>query len=108
MSITPPNKPIVGGGAAGGGGGAHNHLGEVNCTRAMQQLWDFLDQELTDEQMGAVRRHVESCSSCFPHKDWAEHFLEALHSMREERIMPTELKVRVIAQLRAAGFVGTQ
>jgi anti-sigma factor (TIGR02949 family) len=99
MTSTPPNTPGI---------GSHGHAGEVNCTRAMQQLWDFLDRELTDEQLGAVRRHVESCSSCFPHKAWAERFLEALHSLRDERLMPPELKARVMEQLRAAGYAGTQ
>jgi len=99
MTSTPPNTPSV---------GSHGYAGEVNCTRAMQQLWDFLDRELTDEQLGAVRRHVESCSSCFPHKAWAERFLEALHSLRDERLMPPELKARVMEQLRAAGYAGTQ
>jgi anti-sigma factor (TIGR02949 family) len=99
MTSTPPNTPST---------GSHGYAGEVNCTRAMQQLWDFLDRELTDEQLGAVRRHVESCSSCFPHKAWAERFLEALHSLRDERLMPPELKARVMEQLRAAGYAGTQ
>ena len=99
MTSTPPNGPGI---------GSQSHAGDVNCTRAMQQLWDFLDRELTDEQMGAVRRHVESCSSCFPHKAWAERFLEALHSLRDERLMPPELKARVIEQLRAVGYAGTQ
>lgn len=98
MNSMPPNSPSS--------PGSHTHPPEVNCTRAMQQLWDFLDRELTDEQMGAVRRHVESCSSCFPHKAWAEHFLDALHSLRDERLMPPELKARVMEQLRAAGYEG--
>ncbi len=99
MTSTPPSRPSV---------GSHSHPADVNCTRAMQQLWDFLDRELTDEQMGAVRRHVEGCSSCFPHKAWAERFLEALHSLRDERLMPPELKARVMQQLKAAGYAGTQ
>ncbi|HJU72210.1 MAG TPA: zf-HC2 domain-containing protein [Gemmatimonadaceae bacterium] len=79
---------------------------DINCSRAMQQLWDFLDQELTDHQMVVVRHHIESCSSCFPHKAWAERFLEALHSLRDEKLMPPEVKARVIEQLRLAGYSG--
>lgn len=82
----------------------HGSHDDLNCTRAMQQLWDFLDQELTDQQMAAVRQHLDSCSACFPHKAWAERFLEALHSLKDERLMPPELKARVMEKLRAAGF----
>lgn len=72
----------------------------------MKKLWDFLDRELTDEQMAAVRHHLESCSDCFPHRAWAERFLNALHSLRDEGLMPPEVKARVIEQLRAAGYSG--
>ena len=89
-----------------GGPDSRSHPADINCTRALQQLWDFLDQELTDEQVAAVQRHLESCSSCFPHKEWAERFLAALHSLRDEQLMPPELKARVIEQLRLAGYSG--
>jgi anti-sigma factor (TIGR02949 family) len=81
------------------------HPPEVNCERAMQQLWDFLDRELTDEQMAVVRHHVDTCTDCFPHHAWAERFLDALHSLRDERLMPPELKARVMEKLKNAGFV---
>jgi anti-sigma factor (TIGR02949 family) len=80
---------------------------EINCRRAMQQLWDFLDAELTDEQMAAVRHHVDTCSDCLPHKAWAERFLEALHAVRDERLMPPQVKARVMEKLREVGYGGT-
>jgi len=87
--------------------GSPHDPSEINCTRAMQQLWDFLDQELTDEQMRAVRHHLDSCSDCLPHGAWGERFLQALHSLRDEQMMPAELKARVIEKLRGAGFSGS-
>ena len=88
-------------------GGTQPPISEVNCTRAMQQLWDFLDRELTDQQMAAVRRHLDTCSDCFSHEAWGERFLEALHSVRDQRLMPPEVKAKVIEKLRRAGYAGT-
>ena len=88
-------------------GAAQSHDSDLNCTRAMQQLWDFLDRELTDKQMAEVRRHLDTCSDCFSHGAWGERFLEALHSVRDERLMPPEVKAKVIEKLRKAGYAGT-
>ena len=77
---------------------------DIDCTRAMQQLWDFLDQELNEAQMNAVRHHLECCSDCFEHKAWGNRFLDALHALRDERLMPPELKARVMEKLKSAGY----
>lgn len=75
-----------------------------DCERAMRQLFDYLDEELTDERMGQVREHLMSCSRCLPHHDFEQTFLEALASTRVEHVMPPELRGRVLGALRQAGF----
>lgn len=78
---------------------------EIDCLTAVQQLWDYLDEELTPERMDAVRRHLERCGSCLPHHDYARVFLAALGSAREgEARAPEALRQRVMQNLRAAGF----
>ena len=78
---------------------------EIDCTAAVQQLWDFLDEELTDDRMEAVRRHLASCSRCLPHQAFAESFLAALAATREpDRRAPEELRIRVLTTLQSAGY----
>ncbi|MGQ0537761.1 MAG: anti-sigma factor family protein [Gemmatimonadaceae bacterium] len=72
----------------------------------MQQLWDYLDRELSPDQMRAVEGHLTACADCLPHELWGTRFLNALHELREQRVMPPELTERVIQELRAAGFTG--
>jgi anti-sigma factor (TIGR02949 family) len=79
---------------------------EVDCLTAVRQLWDYLDEELSDERMAAVSRHLERCRKCLPHHDFSRRFLEALHETRKERVMPPDLKDRVMERLAEAGFVG--
>lgn len=76
----------------------------LDCDRAMRQLFDYLDEELTDERMREVREHLTSCSRCLPHHDFERAFLQALASTREGRAAPTELRGRVLELLRRAGF----
>jgi len=77
---------------------------KVDCTAAMQQLWDYVDGELTPERMFAVKRHLAECSHCVPHAEFAERFLAALHETREVRCCSKDLRTRVVARLREAGL----
>lgn len=77
---------------------------QSDCERAMRQLWDYLDEELTDERMSDVREHLMSCSRCLPHHDFERAFLQALASTRGDHVMPPELRGRVLGALRQAGF----
>ena len=78
---------------------------EIDCRTAVQQLWDYLDEELTPERMAEVRRHLERCGSSLPHHDYARVFLAALSAAREgDARTPDALRTRVMENLRAAGF----
>lgn len=77
---------------------------QSDCERAMRQLWDYLDEELTNERMSDVREHLMSCSRCLPHHDFERAFLQALASTRGDHVMPPELRGRVLGALRQAGF----
>jgi len=78
---------------------------DIDCRTAVQQLWDYLDEELTPERMDEVRRHLERCGSCLPHHEYGKIFLAALSTAREsEAKAPDALRIRVMETLRAAGF----
>ncbi len=77
----------------------------LNCRAAMAQLWDYLDQELTDDRMAAVRQHLSACRACLPHEEFARGFLEALASCRHEGDVPAEVRARVMERLRDEGLL---
>lgn len=35
-----------------------------NCSETLQELYQFLDGELTDESREHIRRHLDDCSPC--------------------------------------------
>jgi anti-sigma factor (TIGR02949 family) len=77
----------------------------IDCRTAVQQLWDYLDEELTPERMSEVRVHLERCRTCLPHHDYARVFLAALSSARDtDARAPEALRRRVMDSLRAAGL----
>ena len=74
----------------------------MDCQQVVQQLWDYLDGELTDEKMTEVRAHLKACKGCFPHFDFEEAFLEAVRKSRAEVSCPEEVRRKVMAKLRRA------
>ena len=74
----------------------------MDCTEVVQQLWDYLDGELTDDRMTAIRAHLKACKGCFPHFDFEQAFLEAVRRSKEEHAAPEELRRKVMAKLRVA------
>ena len=77
-----------------------------DCADVLRQLWDFLDQELTPERMVVVRAHLDRCASCYPEYDFEKIFLEAVATTGRQRCASAQLRERVFACLRDAGYTG--
>ena len=78
----------------------------LDCTAAMRQLWDYLDEELDAERMAAIREHLHGCQRCWPHYDFERAFLTALNTSGAARVAPDELRRRVLGALKEEGFTG--
>ena len=81
-----------------------NAVPDIDCLTAIRQLWDYLDEELTPDREAMVRQHLQKCARCLPHHDFGRQFLDAVRATREERLMPAEVKARVMEMLAGAGF----
>lgn len=79
---------------------------KIDCNAAMRQLWDFLDGELTDERMAAVRTHLDRCKGCVPYAEFERAFLEALSGCKSRQCAPEGLRRKIFERLREAGYVG--
>ena len=78
---------------------------ELDCSAAMRQLWDYLDEELTPEREAAVRAHLAACANCQPHEDFERAFLDALSRARGNMMAPDDVRAEVSRALREAGFI---
>ena len=77
---------------------------KIDCSKALQHMFDFLDGELTAERMAMVREHLDCCPPCLDHADFERRFLAALQATREHRTCPDALRARVMASLKEAGL----
>lgn len=76
----------------------------IDCRTAVSKLWDYLDQELDDQRMREVQKHLDDCRACLPHADFGRRFLAALNGARRRHLMPPAVRVQVMAALSADGF----
>lgn len=79
-----------------------NHPEPYTCEEVFRLLDDYLDRELSREEMRKVREHLELCATCA-----AEHQFQAelLCDMREriQRIaLPPSLRDKIMEALRQA------
>jgi anti-sigma factor (TIGR02949 family) len=73
----------------------------INCDQALAQLQDYVKQELTPELARDLQEHLNRCRPCFRHARFEANFLAMLETRAGNCTCPKELRVRVLALLRA-------
>lgn len=85
----------------------HQHT-TPDCDSVLRQLWDYLDQELTETTMRTIEMHLEHCQNCRPQADYRRVFQAAVSSARTEAGDLERLRDRVRSALRAESGLGPE
>lgn len=71
---------------------------DEGCSDAIQELYTFLDGELTEDRRSSIRGHLDDCHECLEAFDFeAELRMVVSHHCRET--VPEALKARIAAIL---------
>lgn len=76
------------------------------CEAVVRRLWPHLDGMLPERERARVTRHLEACTDCRSHFDFARAFLEAVASAEPDEAEHSALRERVLAALASEGFSG--
>lgn len=76
----------------------------LDCKAVMQQLWDYLDGELTASRVVAMKAHLDVCKRCAPQLEFKREFLAALSAARTHTAPDSTLRDRVESRLRGMGY----
>ena len=71
------------------------------CEETFQEIWAYLDGELTDVKRAKIKAHLDECPPCVG----AEHFEAELRLVISQRCrdeVPEALKLRILEALRRA------
>jgi anti-sigma factor (TIGR02949 family) len=77
-----------------------SHLSPLSCKEAFDRLADYVDRELTAEEMERVRAHLDLCATCAREFRFEATVLEALKERLRRIAVPPDLVARVTATLQ--------
>lgn len=74
----------------------------MDCNDCVERLYAFLDLELDEKELSAMRAHVTGCDDCGDQLGVESRFLDRLRECCTSDVAPIELRQRVILKLRGA------
>jgi mycothiol system anti-sigma-R factor len=72
----------------------------MDCADCLERLYSYLDRELAPAELTEVRAHLDDCGGCEDNFVLEERFLARVRDCCQEDVAPTELRTRIVAQLR--------
>lgn len=75
------------------------------CEAVVRQLWPYLDGVISEPQRERILRHLERCTDCTSHFEFARAFLDAVAEAAPRLDQSDVLRGRVLHALAAEGFV---
>lgn len=72
---------------------------EIRCEEALRHLAEYLDGELGDRKDDAVRRHLETCRSCWSRAEFERRLRTRLSELRADDVTRDfERRIRTLIQ----------
>jgi len=75
------------------------HLSRYTCEEAFRRLDDYLDRELSAEEMTLVREHLEICAGCAREFTFEDSLLRCVKDKLRQIDLPPSLQSRVLGAL---------
>jgi anti-sigma factor (TIGR02949 family) len=75
---------------------------EIDCDRALVELYQFLDGELTIERRQRIEVHLHGCQHCFSSFDFEQEFRMVVRSKLRAEIPPS-LMERIVQLIEHEG-----
>ncbi len=76
------------------------HLSRYTCEEAFRRLDDYLDRELSPEEMVLVREHLEVCGACAREFNFETSVLKGVGRKLQQIDLPGDLQARILALLK--------
>lgn len=73
----------------------------MDCRKAAQYLYEYVDRELDGQTMAEVEAHLKHCSHCFDAFDMEFKIKELVRQRSAASPQAEQLKVRILAELQA-------
>ena len=78
------------------------HLNRYTCEEAFRRLDDYLDRELSAEEMTLVHEHLDICAGCAREFTFESSVLRGVREKLRQIDLPDSLQARILAALGKA------
>jgi len=75
------------------------YLSRYTCEEAFRRLDDYLDRELSEQEMILVREHLEVCAGCAREFSFESSLLRGVRDKLRQVDLPPSLEARVLSLL---------
>ena len=72
----------------------------MDCEKALEKLWQFLDRELDGESSTELQQHLEECRHCFSLAEFEQRLRAMVRRSCTGELAPPELKERLSKLIR--------
>jgi anti-sigma factor (TIGR02949 family) len=76
------------------------HLNRYTCEEAFRRLDDYLDHELSAEEMVLVHEHLEICAGCAREFNFEASVLKGVGEKLQQIDLPDGLQARILGVLK--------
>ena len=77
-----------------------SNLDRVTCEDAFRKIDDYLDRELSDEDLTLIREHLDICAACATEFEFERSVLDGVRAKLRRIAAPPDLLTRI--RLRVA------
>jgi anti-sigma factor (TIGR02949 family) len=78
------------------------HLNRYTCEEAFRRLDDYLDRELSAEELTLVHEHLDVCAGCAREFNFEASVLRGVREKLRQIDLPDSLQARILAALGKA------
>ena len=75
------------------------HLNRYTCEEAFRRLDDYLDHELSPEEMELVHEHLEICAGCAREFNFERSVIQGVEEKLQQIELPDTLQSRILKLL---------
>lgn len=81
-------------------------ISRLSCEEVFRRLDDFLDRELSADEMQMVQTHLDVCAQCANEFDFERRTLDAVREKLQRIEAPADLRRRIARAIDKAGQDG--
>jgi mycothiol system anti-sigma-R factor len=77
------------------------HPHETDCASVLEHVYEYIDQEMADDDLATVKEHLEECTPCLAEYGLEQTVKALVHRCCSETA-PEDLRVKVLSKIRQA------